>query len=389
MIGAGNRWTDHVRAFANKNGMKYMCALSDPECSASYRSKPREARERESMGEEEYTGQRHRQAVSAKKRKGALEKRQAEARQIEEMKENEAMGREEQSERRRLKAVEDAKDIRTHKAHSATLKAVVKKGEQKREAREAEAMGSNDADVRKKVIIKRKSTKKAEAREAEAMGLEDLKSVLLRLAEANGAVGEAPNPKKKRGRPQKYATAEEARLAKIANTILASKRRKNAKSAVDEEGLTASDFVLSPEEIEAQRRETLRQDLDAMVASMKARHDPPAVEPKKRGRPKGAPNKKKTGKGLQGSEIDQLASSDGAIPVGTSAISGAGSSAPDWEHIKWGSFTQQFQAWKRQHPNPRITSLSDFADVIVAHPDNFQPTTLKRARFYLNVLSKK
>ena len=383
MIGAGNRWTDHVRAFANKNGMKYMCALSDPECSASYRSKPREARERESMGEEEYTGQRHRQAVSAKKRKGALEKRQAEARQIEEMKETEAMGREEQSERRRLKAVEDAKDIRTHKAHSATLKAVVKKGEQKREARESEAMGSNDADVRKKVIIKRKSTKKAEARESAQMGLEELKSVLLRLAEANGAVGETPNPKKKRGRPQKYATAEEARLAKIANTILASKRRKNAKSAVDEEGM--EEWVFSPEAIEDQRKARLKSDMDAYVASVAS----PAVEPKKRGRPKGAPNKKKTGKGLQGSEISQLASSDGAIPVGTSAVSGAGSSVPDWEHIKWGSFTHQFQAWKRQHPNPRITSLSDFADVIVAHPDNFQSTTLKRARFYLNVLSKK
>jgi len=336
------------------------------------------------MGEEEYTGQRHRQAVSAKKRKGALEKRQAEARQIEEMKENEAMGREEQGERRRLKAVEDAKDIRAHKAHTATLKAVVKKGEQKREAKESETMGSNDADVRKKVIIKRKTTKKAEAKESAQMGLEDLKSALLRIASADGAVGEVQNPKKKRGRPQKYATAEEARLAKIANTILASKRRKNAKIAADdEEGM--EEWVFSPEAVEDQRKAELKRNMDAYLASVAA----PAVAPKKRGRPKGAPNKKKTGKGLQGSEVYQLASSDGATPVGTSAVSGAGSSAPDWEHIKWGSFTQQFQAWKRQHPNPRITSLSDFADVIVGHPDNFQPTTLKRARFYLNVLSKK
>ena len=32
-------WTDHVKSFAKKNGLSYGCALNNPECSASYKSK--------------------------------------------------------------------------------------------------------------------------------------------------------------------------------------------------------------------------------------------------------------------------------------------------------------------------------------------------------------
>ena len=38
LSGGGNAWTNHVRAFATKNKMTYMCALSNPECSSSYKS---------------------------------------------------------------------------------------------------------------------------------------------------------------------------------------------------------------------------------------------------------------------------------------------------------------------------------------------------------------
>lgn len=38
LSGGGNAWTDHVRAFATKNKMTYMCALSNPECSSSYKA---------------------------------------------------------------------------------------------------------------------------------------------------------------------------------------------------------------------------------------------------------------------------------------------------------------------------------------------------------------
>jgi hypothetical protein len=61
----------------------------------------------------------------------------------------------------------------------------------------------------------------------------------------------------------------------------------------------------------------------------------------------------------------------------------------DFDKIKWGSFTKQFQAFKRQEPNSKIDNLDEFADFIISHPNNFKKTTLKRARFYKNVIEKK
>ena len=59
----------------------------------------------------------------------------------------------------------------------------------------------------------------------------------------------------------------------------------------------------------------------------------------------------------------------------------------DWEDIKWGSFTNQFKVWKVRHPEyTHINSLEDFAEMIVGAPQVFKPITVKRARFYLNVL---
>jgi hypothetical protein len=31
-----NKWVEHIRAFAKKNGQSYGCALSDPKCKSSY-----------------------------------------------------------------------------------------------------------------------------------------------------------------------------------------------------------------------------------------------------------------------------------------------------------------------------------------------------------------
>jgi len=59
----------------------------------------------------------------------------------------------------------------------------------------------------------------------------------------------------------------------------------------------------------------------------------------------------------------------------------------DWEDIKWGSFTNQYKVWKIRHPEyTHINSLDDFARMILEAPQAFKPITLKRARFYLNVL---
>jgi hypothetical protein len=62
---------------------------------------------------------------------------------------------------------------------------------------------------------------------------------------------------------------------------------------------------------------------------------------------------------------------------------------PDWEDLKWGSFTKQFQRYKQTHPHSSISNLEDFAKSILRNPNDYHPRTLKRARFYLNVILKK
>jgi hypothetical protein len=69
--------------------------------------------------------------------------------------------------------------------------------------------------------------------------------------------------------------------------------------------------------------------------------------------------------------------------------SATGINKVDWEDIKWGSFTNQFEEYKRQHPNSKIDDLEHFAESILANSQDYKKTTLKKARFYLNVLAKK
>ncbi len=40
-----NPWVEHIRAFAKKHGLAYGCALSNPQCRASYKSKKPTARQ--------------------------------------------------------------------------------------------------------------------------------------------------------------------------------------------------------------------------------------------------------------------------------------------------------------------------------------------------------
>ena len=61
----------------------------------------------------------------------------------------------------------------------------------------------------------------------------------------------------------------------------------------------------------------------------------------------------------------------------------------DFDDIKWGSFTKQFEAYNRTAKN-KMKDLSAFARMILDAPkDKFSDTTRKRANFYLNVLAKK
>lgn len=61
--------------------------------------------------------------------------------------------------------------------------------------------------------------------------------------------------------------------------------------------------------------------------------------------------------------------------------------AINFEDMNWGSLTEQMKAYNSQHS--KDMDLEGFARMIVADPKSFQKRTLKRARFYLNVLLPK
>lgn len=50
-----SKWIEHIKAFAAKNNLSYGCALSDPECRATYTpvKKTTQKKERETMGSED------------------------------------------------------------------------------------------------------------------------------------------------------------------------------------------------------------------------------------------------------------------------------------------------------------------------------------------------
>lgn len=60
---------------------------------------------------------------------------------------------------------------------------------------------------------------------------------------------------------------------------------------------------------------------------------------------------------------------------------------PDWEDLKWGSFTEQFKRYNSTHTP--LPDLESFAKMILANPSKYHQKTLRRARFYQNVILKK
>jgi hypothetical protein len=83
---------------------------------------------------------------------------------------------------------------------------------------------------------------------------------------------------------------------------------------------------------------------------------------------------------LKEHSIDTLTGLEGAQMVGEGI---------DFEDMKWGSFTEQFDRYKEEHPDTDVKDLEDFANLITKNPTNFKPRTFKRALFYLNVILKK
>lgn len=61
----------------------------------------------------------------------------------------------------------------------------------------------------------------------------------------------------------------------------------------------------------------------------------------------------------------------------------------DFDDIKWGSFTEQFKRFKQQHPKSKVEDLEDFARMIISNPEDYAKRTIKRARFYKNVLERR
>ena len=164
-----NAWVEHIRRFAKEKGMTYGCALTDPECKATYKKPPKpltQKKERESMGAEDASAK----AIVAE------EKAKAEAKD---------------------KARKSA-----HKARTTSMKAKVNKKQVEKQLVETMGMKGEDKDAPAPPAPPSREPAQSDP---------------------------VPPAKKKGGRPKKYATAEEAKQAKKLMTVESNKRRKEAK----------------------------------------------------------------------------------------------------------------------------------------------------------------
>jgi len=56
------------------------------------------------------------------------------------------------------------------------------------------------------------------------------------------------------------------------------------------------------------------------------------------------------------------------------------------KNIHWGTFTEQHNSYNKAHSIGKKKSLKTFANFILKHPNKFHSKTVKRARFYNNVI---
>ena len=59
----------------------------------------------------------------------------------------------------------------------------------------------------------------------------------------------------------------------------------------------------------------------------------------------------------------------------------------DWDEMDWGSFSKQLERYNSQHKSKQL-NLPQFAEMILKDPSKYQKKTVRRARFYKNVLEK-
>jgi len=188
LTGGGNKWTDHVREFANKNGISYMCAMSNPLCSASYR------------------GAKAPKAPRAKK----LSKK--------EVKENISMTMEDRPAPARKENLGDIFESTTpiEGFNSPAIRDILKKKSVKRFKTIPEAREGILGISRPRSYTP--PTPETIERERSGMTASDIN---VALPDVKGA--------KKAGRPRKYATSVEAKKAKITKTISRAKERADEK----------------------------------------------------------------------------------------------------------------------------------------------------------------
>jgi len=184
-----NAWVEHIKRFAREKGMTYGCALSDPECKATYKKPPKpltQKKERESMGVEDASAKAIVAEEKAKKSahkartttmKAKVNKKQVEKQLVETMgmkgEDKDALGTPSQS------VPEPAKKKGGRPKKYATAE----------EAREAKRLMTKESDKRRKEAKKATAKATAPITPAEAKELRELKKELLDKKKATEGKG--------------------------------------------------------------------------------------------------------------------------------------------------------------------------------------------------------
>ena len=57
-----------------------------------------------------------------------------------------------------------------------------------------------------------------------------------------------------------------------------------------------------------------------------------------------------------------------------------------FKNVKWGTFSNQLKNYNSKHKTSKKKNLKSFANYVVKHPSKFYKHTIKRAKFYNNVI---
>jgi hypothetical protein len=178
-------WTDFVKSYAKEHNLSYGCALSDPNCSAGYKAK-----------------------YGVKKPLG--KKKETESMMAEDINRIIAPPKQTPQRKQQLSAVKQK--LNKTKLQNQLVETLGMMNEDINRQPVQDIAGNFVPIAKKSKGGRKKGSKNKPKGENITMVIEEIKQ------------------KKNRGRPKKYSTTEEARKAKIANTIAGAKKRKEKKS---------------------------------------------------------------------------------------------------------------------------------------------------------------